>query len=157
MDMEVKDAPAREGYAVVQDRGLPETAGYQPIVIGPGPGKPHPRPRDEVGPYTAALQIYSGNAGFNGTMQVDVQVFGITKDASGNVSLQDMIAQIPDKNPNGNDNRKQTITIHGQSKQPLPIYITPDGEATEALILARPQGGSGFGNCGAFWLQIDQN
>lgn len=150
--METLSTKPTTGYAVVQD-GPPDTASYTPIVIGPGTSNPK---RDgDPGPYTLGLQLYTSNPGYNGTTQVDVQFFGVNEDNSGNVSLIEQVAQIPDTNPQGHGNRKQTIPIGTPSSPtPLPIYITPTAQTIAIMAVARAHGGGSFGNCGVYWFDV---
>ena len=154
--MATKLPTKNQTHAVVHP-DLPETGSYTPIVIGPGTGVGRPKPKAAAvdTPYTMTLQIYTGDTSYNGTVNVDLQCFGIYEDASGNTSLIEAPAQIPVQNPNNGNNRKQTIQINGQNKSTYSIYVTPNGNPTAIMVVGRAQGGGSFGNLGVYWFDIE--
>jgi hypothetical protein len=155
--MDTISSKPKVGHAVVHP-DLPTTAGYVPIVVGPGTGAGHGHGRGSKAqitgnPITMTVQVWSGDTGFNGTVNLDVQFYGLTEDSSGNISLVDNITQIPEHNGNGGNNRKQTIQLNGQSKTTVNIYVVPDSNEVEAMMLVRPQGAS-TGNVGVYFFTI---
>ncbi len=151
--METISSNPKVGQAVVEVRS-PDTAGFVPIVIGPGPtGRPK-RDKDDTTPYTMSLVMYSGDTGYNGTVHIDLEFFGFYEDNSGNISLIDAPAQIPPTNGNGQGNQKQTVTINGQNHSPLSVLVTPNGNPTAILAIGRAQGGGSFGNVGAYIFDV---
>lgn len=145
------------GYAVVEENGLPGTAGYVPIIVGPKPPE-FPRVGGVLGPYTFNMQISTSDPSYNGNTMVDVQFFGVNEDASGNIWLTDQVAQIPDTNPGGGNNRKQSVALGTASNPtPVPVYVVPNSQAIAIMVVARPRGGGSFGNVGVYWFDVPTN
>lgn len=142
--------------AVVSDL-MPESASYVPIVVGPGPGTGSHGPKAKIvgDPTTLQLQVWSGDSQFNGTANLEIQFFGVTEDASGNISLVDDIVQIPPQNGNGGNNRTQPIQITNQNKTTVSVYVVPNSQEVEVMAIVRPISGGPTGNVGVYFFGIE--
>jgi hypothetical protein len=142
-------------HAVIHS-GAPETAGYQPIIIGPGTGAGGHGHKAKIAgdAMTMSLNISSGNPNHSGTTNLEIQFFGINEDASGNISLVDDITQIPEQNPSGGNNRKQSLSITNQNQTAVSVYIVPDSTEVAVMAIARPVAGGPSGNVGVYFFDI---
>ena len=154
--METISPKTNTTHAVVQD-GPPATAGYTPIVIGPPPnlGHGHGHKVKIVGdPMTMTLNVWSGDTSFSGNVNLEIQFFGINEDSSGNISLIDNITQIPELNPSGGSNRRQSLSISNQNKTAVSVYIVPDSTEVAVMAIVRPISGGASGNVGVYFFDI---
>lgn len=136
---------------------MPETAGYTPVVMGPPPNLGHGRGRPRIAgdATTMPLLVWAGDTTFNGTVNLEIQFFGLNEDGSGNISLVDNVVQIPDQNGNGGANRKQPVQINGQTKTSVNVYIVPNATEVEIMALVRPVGGGPTGNVGVYFFTVE--
>lgn len=142
------------GSAVVYRTDMPTTGTYVPIIIGPGSGARGPKAKIVGDPMTMTLEVWSGNPSHDGTTNLEIQFFGINEDASGNISLVDNVTQIPELNPSGGSNRKQSLSISNQNQTAVSVYIVPDSTEVAVMAIARPVSGGPSGNVGVYFFDI---